>query len=178
MDIVSATQTTIEQAQAWARSKGATEIFVALAAFYWEFAGERSINPEGAYCQAAHETGFGKFGGTDPVFSATADMHNLCGLKTKDASATAKFSSWEEGIVAHVDHLALYAGRTGYPKADSPDPRQFPSIAGIANTFVKLGGHWAPDTLYGQHIEELMQEIYAFKNAEAKLKEIGLIINS
>ena len=178
MDIISATQTTVEQAQAWARSKGASEAFIAIAAFYWAQATAIGINPEGAYCQAAHETGYGNFGGTDKQFSATAAMHNLCGLKSHDGSVTQSFYCWEDGIAAHLDHLALYAGVDGYPKSNSLDPRQFASIKSLAKTFLALGTHWAPDPDYGKYIEELAVGLRAYRSDASKLKEIGLIINS
>ena len=42
-----------------------------------------------------------------------------------------KFNSWEEGVEAHLDHLALYFGAEGYPKEDSKDSRHFYYLYGI-----------------------------------------------
>lgn len=153
--IISATSATLEQAQAWARNRGATETFISLATLYWRLApAHGGVNPAGAYAQSAKETGFGKFGGV-----IDESYYNPCGLKTSTGGANSnpaahqRFSSWEEGITAHLDHLALYAGAPGYPKADTPDPRHFLWIRGQAKTFEALGGKWAPSKEYGLSLE-------------------------
>jgi hypothetical protein len=145
---------TAEQAQAWARSRGATETFVELAPLYWRLAGKHGgVNPAGAYAQAAKETAFGRFGGV-----VDESFKNPCGLKTSgggrssDPKAHQCFSAWEIGVAAHLDHLALYAGAPGYPKQDTPDPRHFVSIKGKAVAFEDLGGKWAPSPDYGTSI--------------------------
>ncbi len=69
-----------------------------------------------------------------------------------DPNAHKRFSSWEEGITACVDHLALYAGAPGYPRPDTPDPRHFSSLRGVAPTVEALGGRWAPSPDYGVSI--------------------------
>lgn len=152
-NILGTTSTTVEQAKAWATAKGATAEFVGLADLYWVLApGHGGVRPDVGFAEAAKETGFGHFGGTDPVFSATPADHNPCGLKTHDASATAVFPDWQVGVTAHLDHLALYAGAGGYPRVGSPDPRAFASIWGSATTVEGLGGHYAPDPNYGASI--------------------------
>lgn len=145
---------TVEQAQAWALARNATETFIELAPLYWQLAPVRGgVNPAGAYAQAAKETAFGRFGGV-----IDESYRNPCGIKTKsggdngDPNAHQRFSSWEEGIMAHLDHLALYAGAPGYPRVDTPDPRHFTWIAGTAVTFEALGGKWAPSLDYGKSI--------------------------
>ena len=52
------------------------------------------------------------------------------------AEAHKRFDSWEDGISAHVDHLALYAGAAGYPKEGTLDPRHFESLFGRCPTDV------------------------------------------
>lgn len=152
-DLLGAPQATQAQAETWATAKGATSEFVGLAALYWALGPERGgVRADCAYAESAKETGFGHFGGTDPVFSATPAMHNPCGLKTHDASATAVFADWATGVTAHLDHLALYAGAEGYPRTDSPDPRAFASIKGTVPNVEALGGHYAPDPKYGTSI--------------------------
>ena len=120
VNILSSDSTTVAQAEAWARAKGATEEFVGLASLYQKYASSRGgVNWVVAYVQAAKETGYGKFGG---VLDET--YHNPCGLKTSqgggdyDKDAHMKFNSWDEGVQAHLDHLALYAGAKGYPKTN------------------------------------------------------------
>ena len=160
--ILSKTKSTVDQMQAWAKSKNATEEFISLAPIYYELAPRAGVNPEGAYCQAAHETGFGRFGG---IIDAT--FHNPCGLKTKDGVGETPedhqvFKDWNEGITAHIDHLALYAGAPGYPKSDTPDPRHGAWLKGRATTFMALGGpaKWAPSETYGEKIEQFIGELY------------------
>ncbi len=160
--IVSKTKSTVKQMEAWARTKGATDNFVDLASIYYAIGSEIGVNPEGAYCQAALETGYGKFGGAVPE-----EFNNFCGLKTTNGKGDKRedhqqFATREEGVRAHIDHLALYAGADGYPKADTPDPRHFSSITGKATTFKALGGEgkWAPAPDYGDRIERLLEELY------------------
>lgn len=153
--ILGPAQATVERAQAWARSRGASQWFIDLAPIYWRLAPTRGgVRPEVAYAQAAKETRFGLFGGVIPG----PQYHNPCGLKTAaggsndDPAAHMQFPDDETGGTGHLDHLALYAGAPGYPRADTPDPRHFPSIAGVAPTVEQLGGRWAPSADYGASI--------------------------
>lgn len=145
---------TENQADAWAAAHGATSQFRTLASIYWRLASTRGgVRPEVAYAQAAHETGWGRFGGViDETF------HNPCGLKRStggandDPDAHQRFSDWPTGVAAHLDHLALYAAADGYPRSDTPDPRHFGSIWGAARTVEQLGGRWAPSPSYGRRV--------------------------
>ena len=151
---------TLLQMQNWARDKGATLQFLKLAPIFYKIGLEVGVNPVAAYAQAAKETGYGKFGGV-----LDESYHNTCGLKTtkggdnSDPNAHQRFLNWEQGIQAHIDHLALYAGAVGYPKSTSPDPRHFPYLLGKAKNVEDLGGNWAPSTTYGVEIVKLMREI-------------------
>ncbi|MDV5115685.1 glucosaminidase domain-containing protein [Clostridium perfringens] len=143
--IVSDVFITVDDAKKWAQGKGATKEFVELADLYWEYSNEHGdVNPALAYVQAAKETAYGNFGGV-----LDASYHNPCGLKTnkggsdKDPKAHMKFKSWNEGVKAHLDHLALYAGAEGYPKAETKDPRHFASIFGKANSVIDLSKNWS-----------------------------------
>lgn len=147
-------QATVEQAQAWAQSRGATPGFIERAELYWRLAPDHgNVRPEVAYGQSGKETAFGHYGGV-----VSEDAMNPAGIKTAqggdndDPAAHQRFTSWEEGVAAHLDHLALYAGAPGYPRTPSPDPRHFPSIAGVARTIEDLGGKYAPNPDYGSDI--------------------------
>lgn len=149
---------TAEQAAAWASQRGADPLFVELAPLFWQKAEAVGINPLLAYCQSALETDFMHFSGV-----MTAEAHNPCGLKTLEAKGDAPedhmhFVSWAQGIQAQMDHLALYAGRSGYPRKDSPDPRQFPFLFSTVHSLADLGGKWAPAEDYGDRIFRLYQE--------------------
>lgn len=159
--IVSETQITAKQAGEWAKSKGATNTFVELADLYWRYAPSHgNVNPAIAYMQAAKETGYGKFGGV-----LDDSYHNPCGMKTSvggadnDPNAHQRFNTWDEGVQAHLDHLALYAGASGYPRSNTYDPRHFVTIKGYAVTVNALGGRWAPSLTYGQEINNMYNEL-------------------
>lgn len=160
--IISNTKTTVAQMQEWAKRKGAHQTFIDLAPTYYKVSQNAGVNPLVTYAQSAKETGYFKFGG---VLNIT--YNNPCGMKIsagggdKDPNAHMRFKSWEEGIQAQVDHLALYAGQNGYPKANTPDPRHFAFIKGTAPTVEDLGGKWAPSATYGVDIVKRVKEIEA-----------------
>jgi N-acetylmuramoyl-L-alanine amidase len=155
--IISDSKVTVNQAKNWAKSKGATDTFVGLADLYFKYAPQHGgVNPAIAYVQAAKETAYGNFGGV-----LDESYHNPCGLKNAsgggdtDKDAHQRFDNWDEGVQAHLDHLALYAGADGYPRSDTYDPRHFVTIKGKATTVNALGGKWAPSATYGQEINAL-----------------------
>lgn len=169
---------TVLQMQNWARSKNASQQFIKLAPIFYKISLDVGINPVIAYAQSAKETGYGKFGGV-----LDASYHNTCGLKTTqgggdgDPNAHQRFLSWEQGIRAHVDHLALYAGVPGYPNKNSPDPRHFPYLFGKAVTVEELGGKWAPSASYGTEILKLVREIERTRIGKPPIKDhLGRIL--
>ncbi|MBE6047341.1 MAG: hypothetical protein E7213_02855, partial [Clostridium sp.] len=175
INIISSTNITVSTAKAWAKSKGATNTFIALADLYWKYARSHgNVNPAVAYVQAAKETGYGKFGG---VINET--YHNPCGMKVAaggrddDPNAHMKFENWDKGVQAHIDHLALYAGASGYPKkGNTNDPRHFASIVRKATTVKALGTNWAPSSSYGIEILNLYRDL---EKCEVVGKMIGTI---
>lgn len=176
--ILGAASATVCQAKAWAKAKGASDVFITLADIFWKLSPTAGVNPVVAYCQSAKETGYGKFGGV-----IDESYKNPCGLKKTegggdyDKEAHQRFASWDEGIQAQLDHLALYAGASGYPKTDTPDPRHFAFIAGTAKTVEALGGKWAPSTTYGQDIVKMMVDLKA-TNAPAEKTPIEITIDN
>lgn len=117
----------LAQAQAWARSRGAHQRYIDVAALYWTTAPRYGIPPEIPYAQAGKETNNGRYTGVVP-----ASSHNWAGIKTRrggadtDPAAHATFDSDAEGVLAHVQHLARYAGATlPAPGDDLVDPRWF-----------------------------------------------------
>lgn len=161
IQIISSTIVPKGVAKEWAKQRGATNEFIKLADLYWKLSAENGdVNPALAYVQSAKETNFGRFTGV-----LDASYRNPCGLKTtqgggdKEPSAHKRFETWEEGVTAHLDHLALYAGAEAYPKEETPDPRHFSTIYGKAMTAVELGGKWAPDATYGEEIMTLYNDL-------------------
>ena len=160
LPILSKPTATIEQMKKWAESKRANQKFIDLAPLFYDISVKAGVNPVVAYCQSAKETGYMKFGGVLDI-----SFNNPCGMKVsagggdKDPNAHKRFKNWEEGIQAQVDHLALYAGAPGYPKADTPDPRHFSYLKGTAKTVEELGGKWAPSKSYGTDIVKMVKEV-------------------
>ncbi|MBW6410774.1 N-acetylmuramoyl-L-alanine amidase [Clostridium weizhouense] len=168
INIISDTSITANQAKKWAKTKGASEEFLELADLYWKYSQKcGNVNPAIAYVQAGKETAFGNFGGV-----LDANYHNPCGMKTsqgggdKDKNAHKKFDSWDEGVQAHLDHLALYAGADGYPKQNTYDPRHFISIKGKAKTVNSLGGKWAPSLTYGEEVNNYYRALSSYLNID------------
>ncbi|MGE5482610.1 MAG: glucosaminidase domain-containing protein [Bacteroidota bacterium] len=150
--IAGAAVITLAEAQAWARRRGARQIFVDVAVHYWQLAPQYGIRPEVAYAQSAKETGFGAFTG-----AVTPDFHNWCGLKTRDANGDdpddhARFPDDRTGVRAHLQHLAAYAGLPLPPGDPVVDPRYDLVSKGSARYVEDLGGRWAPNPEYGRSI--------------------------
>ena len=168
INIISDTYISVIDAEEWAEKKGATKEFISLAKLYWKYYKENGgVNPAIAYIQSAKETGYGNFGGV-----IDASFKNPCGLKTtvggddKDPNAHMKFNSWEEGVQAHLDHLALYAGVSGYPRETTYDPRHFGFLFGKAETVIALGGAWAPSKSYGEDLFRMYNELIEYSNSK------------
>ncbi|MBU5592512.1 N-acetylmuramoyl-L-alanine amidase [Clostridium sp. MSJ-4] len=156
--IVSNTGITVKQMEDWARKNNATETFISLAKLYVELAPSHGgVNPAIAYAQSAKETGYGRFTGVlDESFNNPCGMKTSAGGGDSDPSAHQRFNSWEEGIKAHLDHLAIYAGAEGYPRKDTFDPRHFSFLMGRAKNLSDLGGNWAPSLSYGTQIIDMI----------------------
>ena len=180
---------TLAQCKAWIRSKKTANILaVTNMSLLYKAATKRGIEPAVLVAQAMYETGYFNFRGV-----LSASYHNTCGLKTtkggsdKSAKAHMKFKSWEEGINAHADHLALYAGAKGFPKyspntkgyynenckanGTTKDPRHFTYFYGKCKTVEGLSGTWATNKKYAETIITLVKEIQRTKVSEDKKDE-------
>ncbi|HBG6885418.1 TPA: cell wall-binding repeat-containing protein, partial [Clostridioides difficile] len=104
----------LEACLKWAKSKKANDLFIELIPILYDTAVQEGVNPVLAVAQSAKETGFCNFGGV-----LDASFKNPCGLKTSvggsdtDKNAHSRFDTWEEGILAQIQHLCLYAGQDG-----------------------------------------------------------------
>ena len=177
MNILGETKITYNQLKTWVKSKkNADPLLLTNLPSIWRAAIKRGIMPEVMCSQICIETGYFNFGGV-----LNASYHNTCGLKTtkggsdKAAKAHMKFKSWEEGINAHADHLALYAGAKGFPKyspetkgyynekckanGTTKDPRHFTYLYGKCKTVEGLSGTWASNKKYAEMILTLVKEI-------------------
>lgn len=163
MNILNKPEVTLEQCTEWAKSKKASELYMTLVPKLYGIALAYDIDPALVVAQCAKETGYCKFGGV-----LDASFKNTCGLKISkggscvDPDAHKRFDTWEDGITAQCEHLALYAGKEGYPLANPLDPRHFSYLHGKCKTVESLSGNWAGAT-YGQDLVKMMQEIKSIK---------------
>ena len=159
MNILSKPTSTLGQCVQWARNKKAPELFMSIIPILYNTAEANGVDPTLVVAQCAKETGYCKFGGV-----LDASFKNTCGLKTPaggsctDPNAHTRFASWEDGALAQVQHLALYAGKAGYPLANPVDPRHFKYLFGKCPSVESLSGNWAGKT-YGQDLVKMMKDI-------------------
>ena len=148
--MLGAAQITVDQACAWARDRGAADIFINAAPIYWQYGELFGIRPEIMYAQAAKETAFGNYGG-----AVLPEMNNWAGIKIKDPLGDRTedheaFATPEDGIRAHYNHMAAYVG---IAPIGEPHDRYYVvknlSWAGTVKTLEELGGKWCPDLYYG-----------------------------
>ncbi|MEN6349985.1 MAG: stalk domain-containing protein [Syntrophomonas sp.] len=127
---------------------------------YLEIGKIYGIRGDIAFCQAAKETGWWKFGGL-----ALPEQNNYCGLSVTGKAATAEedlrganpqkvhfeegkhgafFDTPASGVEAHIQHLYAYATASPLPEGrDLLDPRFSLVRRGIAPNWIDLGGKWA-----------------------------------
>lgn len=166
-NILSRPTGSIKQMQEWARTKKAHPKFIELAPLFYKISEKAGVDPIVTYTQSAKETGYMNFGGVLDI-----SYNNPCGMKGSsgggdyDPNAHMRFRNWEDGIMAQVDHLALYAGANDYPKTDTTDPRHFPYLKGTTTTVEGLSGKWAPSNDYGQSIVRMMKDLQGIKVVE------------
>lgn len=159
LNILSKPTSTYEQCRKWAESKNSSDLFLEILPILYNTAVENGVDPTLVVAQCAKETGYCKFGGV-----LDASFKNPCGLKTpggggdKDKNAHTRFDSWEDGVLAQVQHLALYAGKDGYPLSNPKDPRHFADLFGKCKTVKSLSNNWAGNG-YGEDLEKMMKEI-------------------
>lgn len=146
-------QITVEQAQAWARDRGAADIFINIAPLYWQYGEIFGIRPEIMYAQAGKETGYGHYTG-----AVKPEMNNWAGIKIKSPEGDRtedheSFATPEDGVRAHYNHMAAYVG---IEPVGEPHDRYYvvKSIdwAGTVKNLEALGGRWCPDLYYGYSI--------------------------
>lgn len=141
-----------------------------LADLYIKIGKEYGIRGDIAFCQAAKETGWWKYGGLVKAY-----QNNYCGLSATGKAATgnedlrgsdptrvwftegvhgAIFKTPADGVEAHVQHLYAYVSKSPLPAGKILlDPRFVLVTRGIAQTWSDLDGRWAvPGVGYGQSI--------------------------
>lgn len=160
--ITGAAEVTLEQAQAWASEKGATDAFVDAAQWYWYWGDIFGIRPEVMYAQSAKETAYGNYGG-----AVLPEMNNFAGIKIKNPESETKstklfetFATPEDGVRAHFNHMSAYIGVA--PVGEVHDRYYVvKSIdwAGTVKYVEQLGGRWCPEINYGYGILEMIDNM-------------------
>ncbi len=144
----------VTEAQKWAVGRGAHQRFISIAPTYWYYGRQTGIRPEVLYAQSAKETNFGKYTGVVPPH-----FNNWAGIKTRqggpcnDPNAHERFSTPQEGVRAHFNHMCAYVGikPVGNPHGRYHIVKSL-SWAGTVKTVEELGGKWAPSSSYGRSI--------------------------
>lgn len=158
--IKGAAQASLEQAQLWAVSRQAHQRFIDIAPLYWDYGQKTGMRPEVLYAQAAIETNFGKYDNRVPT-----EYNNWAGIKIAGAAGDAtedheQFSTSEEGVRAHYNHMAAYLGLTPYGE---PHARYHvvtaQSWAGSVTYLEDLSGKWTPALDYHVYILTLLDQI-------------------
>lgn len=147
----------------WAEGNNATQLFLNLWDIYNNlYISCGNVNPIVAYVQAAIETDFGNFNG-----DLKEEFNNPYGVKEFKYSDDGvlieeytKFKCWEDGVEAHLDHLALYVGAAGYPKDDSKDTRHFYYLYGICLNVADLQDKWTAKKDYSKKILDEIKNIF------------------
>lgn len=170
--IISDSKVTENQAKKWAKSKGATQDFIDLAEYYFDYSSKHgNVNPAIAYVQAAKETEYGKY---DDVLK---ESYNNPGGLRKDVKKNTfqEFDSLKKGVQAHLDHLALLAGVQGYPDENSYDQIQSSKIKGKAVTVNDLSGNWTASDTYGEKISDLYKDLLEFSGVNYSKDDNGSV---
>ena len=165
--IMNSPTATKQQIKEWAENQNASDLYISLIDKAYDMAVKYEIDPTVMLSQFALETGFCRYTGV-----IDESYHNPCGLKTSsgggnyDKKAHMKFDSWEDGFEAQSQHLRLYAGYCHHYREDCPhdcpeiiDPRHFKEIGGKAIYVSDLSRSWATDTLYGNKLNNMCNQI-------------------
>ena len=189
MNILGKSNISYKQCETWVKSiRTANPLLLQNLPIIWKAANNNGILVEVMLAQVCLETGYFNFGGV-----LNASYHNTCGLKItkgggdKVASAHMKFKTWEEGIQAHADHLALYAGAPKFPKyspncashlnekykanGTTQDPRHFTYLYGCCKTVEGLSGTWATNKKYAEDLKKIIKQIQNTKIVENTPKD-------
>ena len=150
--IINSPSATLDNINKWAITK--PDLFKKIVPIAYDISIKYGVDPVVTIAQIALETGYCRFGG-----KVSPSHHNTCGLKAKDGKTFNTFKSWEEGIEAHVQHLALYAGAKSLAGKKIVDPRHFNELKGIAKTVNNLSLKWATNSDYGKKLNDLCKEI-------------------
>lgn len=136
-----------------------TSYALTLANHYISEAEHEGVNPELAFTQMCHETGFLRFGGT-----VNPKQNNFCGLGvTGNGVVGLSFRTAKEGVRAHIQHLKAY-GSTDNLNNKLVDSRFNLVKRGSGRNLSDLTGKWATDRLYDKKIRILLNRLFRLSN--------------
>jgi len=147
---------TVEHLNRWLESKGAPAY-----AHLYQAAGDKyGVRFDYAIFQSCIETGFWTFRG-----DVSADQNNFAGIGATGNGATGEsFESPQQGILAQIQHLALYGGKS-IPKDELVAERSryvHEWILGQAPNFEDLAGKWAADKSYALKINSMAKDFDSY----------------
>ncbi len=126
-----------------------------LADLYVSEAIQEGVNPDLAFIQMCHETGFLRFNGT-----VDRSQNNYCGLgATGNGVKGNTFSDQKEGVRAHIQHLKAY-GSTQKLSNKLVDTRFKYVKRGSIDSLSGLTGKWATDVKYDKKIRSLLHRLH------------------
>jgi hypothetical protein len=124
-----------------------------------------SINVAAAIAQMALETGFLRFGG-----AIQRHQNNFAGMgSVYDTHRGLSFSTAEEGIRAHIQHLKTYASNEPLSNPCVDPRRKFIQKSphfGKVKTVYDLSGIWATDGDYGEKLAKIIRNLLNFKEQD------------
>ena len=158
MNILGKIEYTAKQLNEFLEHKGAPSSY---SGFYIDYGKKYGVRGDIAVFQSCVETGFWKFGG-DVKYT----QNNFGGLgATGNGEPGAWFSTPGQGILAQIQHLAVYAGvYIPYSEIvyDRTEKLKQWGLAGTCKTWESLAGQWAADRNYWKKIQAVMKEFEEF----------------
>jgi hypothetical protein len=129
-----------------------------LAEYYLEYGKKYGVRGDIAFAQMLLETGYYQYGG-----DVHLDQNNFAGIGTIGGGVVGNgFSTIEEGVKAHIQHLCAYAEDNPHIMQDDlVDPRFQLVTHGSATTWTALDGKWATNPQYGESILDLYHRMAA-----------------
>ena len=143
---------------------------------YYDICAKEGVRAEVAIAQMAHETGGLRYGnlvlreqynfagiGATGVVRAVADQKATYRYTEEGVEAGINFTTVENGIKSHIQHLKGYASTDALVLPRAPEYDRYDLVSkGVAPTVQDLTGKWAVDTNYSvkimQYIETILGE--------------------
>ncbi|HET7578797.1 MAG TPA: N-acetylmuramoyl-L-alanine amidase [Bacillales bacterium] len=143
-----------------------------LGQYYADFGKHYGVRGDIAFAQALHVTNDFRFTG-----SINPEQHNYCGLGAiSSKQATANFSTPQNGVLAHIQHLYAYASTDplpeGYPLVDP----HFKFVSrGSAKTWLELNGKWTISGVrYGEAILQKYEQMADYMQRQTPSQDASL----